>query len=60
MAVLSAVQHNPVIRAFYQRLVARGKHKKVALTACIHKMLTILNAMMRDDLCWKNLQETTS
>jgi len=60
MAVLSAVQHNPIIRALYQRLVARGKHKKVALTACIHKMVTILNAMMRDGLCSKNLQETTS
>lgn len=59
MAVLSAVQHNAVIRNFYQRLVENGKHKKVALTACIHKMLTILNAMIRDGVCWKNLQETT-
>lgn len=58
MAVLSAVQYNAVIRKFYQRLVENGKHKKVALTACIHKMLTILNAMIRDGLCWKNLQIT--
>ncbi len=58
MAVMSAVQHNPEIRRFYQRLVENGKHKKVALTACIHKMVTILNAMIRDGVCWKNLQET--
>jgi len=52
MAVMSAVQHNPTIRRFYQGLVERGKHKKVALTACIHKMVTILNAMIRDGICW--------
>jgi len=57
MAVLSAVQHNPVIRAFYQRLVENTKYKKVALAACIHKILTILNPMIRDGFCWKNLQE---
>lgn len=52
MAALSAVQHNPTIRAFYRRLVAQGKHKKVALTACIRKMLIILNAMIRDGVYW--------
>lgn len=52
MAALSAVQHNPIIRAFYRRLVAQGKHKKVALTACIRKMLIILNAMIRDGVYW--------
>lgn len=58
MAVMSAVQHNPEIRRFYQRLVANGKHKKVAITACMHKMIIILNAMIRDGRCWENLQET--
>jgi len=58
MAVLSAVQHNPDIRRFYERLLENGKHKKVALTACIHKMIIILNAMIRDGVCWKNLQIT--
>jgi transposase len=53
MAVLSSVQHNPVIRAFYRRLVAQGKHKKVALVACIHKMVIMLNAMVRDGRKWK-------
>jgi len=52
MATLTSIQHNPVIRDFYQRLVAAGKHKKVALTACIRKMVTILNAMVRDGVCW--------
>jgi hypothetical protein len=46
MAALVATRFNPVIRAFYQRLEAAGKPKKVALTACMRKLLTILNAMM--------------
>lgn len=48
MATLSAVRFNPAIRAFYARLVASGKLKKVALVACMRKLLTILNAMVRD------------
>ena len=48
MAALVATRHNPVIRAFYQRLLAAGKPKKVALVACTRKLLTILNAMARD------------
>ncbi len=48
MATLTATRHNPVIRAFYQRLVAAGKLKKVALVACMRKLLTMLNAMVRD------------
>lgn len=54
MATLVATQHNPVIKAFYQRLLANGKLKKVALTACMRKLLTILNAMMRDQKHWKS------
>lgn len=53
MAMLSAIQHNPVIKRFYTRLVENGKHKKVAITACMHKMITILNAMVRDDRAWQ-------
>ena len=52
MATMSAVQCNPVIRDFYDRLVANGKHKKVALTAAMRKFLTILNAMVRDNAEW--------
>lgn len=47
LAALSGVRCNPVIKAFYEHLLARGKEKKVALVACMHKILTILNAMMR-------------
>ena len=53
MATLVAARHNPVIRQFYERLLAKGKLKKVALTACMHKMLTILNAMVRDNKPWQ-------
>jgi transposase len=52
MAALVAVRHNPVLRAFYQRLLAAGKPKKVALTAAMHKLLTILNAMLRHRTRW--------
>ena len=47
MATLAAITHNPVIRAHYRRLVDAGKLKKVALVACMRKLLTILNAMAR-------------
>jgi transposase len=53
MAMMSAIQHNPLIKRFYQKLVASGKHKKVALTACMRKMVTLLNAMVRDNQEWK-------
>ena len=52
MATLSATLCNPVIRSFYKRLVAQGKHKKVAITACMRKFITILNAMVRDQVEW--------
>lgn len=52
MATLSAIRHNPVIREFYQRLIARGKIKKVALVACMRKLLTILNRMLMDNTIW--------
>jgi transposase len=52
MGAVVAIRHNPVIKAFYERLIARGKSKKLALTACVHKMLIMLNAMVRDHLPW--------
>jgi transposase len=52
MATVSAIRCNPVIRHFYQRLVQAGKPKKVALTAAMHKLLTILNAMMKQQAHW--------
>lgn len=53
MAMLSAIQCNKTMKSFYRRLVAEGKHKKVALTACMRKMMTILNAMVRDGNAWQ-------
>jgi transposase len=52
MATLSATQCNPVINAFYRKLVSQGKHKKVALTACMRKFITILNAMVKNKTVW--------
>jgi transposase len=54
MSALVAARFNPVIRAFYQRLCAAGKAKKVALTACMRKLLTILNAMMKHRTRWEH------
>jgi transposase len=48
MSTLSAIRYNPISKVHYEQLVKRGKEKKVAITACMRKMLTILNAMMRD------------
>jgi transposase len=53
MGTLVAVQRNPVIRAYYDRLLAAGKPKKVALTACMHKLLLILNALLRQRVPWQ-------
>jgi transposase len=56
MAALVATRKNPVIRTFYQRLCQAGKAKKSALTACMRKLLTILNAMVKSRTPWR--QET--
>ncbi len=53
MGTLVATRHNPVIKAFYERLCAAGKAKKVALTACMRKLLTILNAMLKHRTPWQ-------
>lgn len=53
MATLTAVRHNPVIQAFYERLRQAGKAPKVALTACMRKVLTILNAMVKSNVPWQ-------
>jgi transposase len=52
MSVLSAARYNPVIRDFHQRLLASGKKPKVALTACMRKLLTILNVMVKNQTTW--------
>lgn len=53
MCTLVAVRHNPVLKAFYQRLRAAGKAPKVALTACMRKLVTILNAMLKHRTPWQ-------
>ncbi|MBQ4862852.1 IS110 family transposase [Pseudoalteromonas sp. MMG013] len=53
MAMMSAIQSNPVFKSTYQRLVAAGKPKKVALIACVRKMIVILNSMLRDGVMWE-------
>ena len=58
MATLVATRHNAVIRAFYARLCAAGKPKKVALTACMRKLLTILNSMLHTQSPWKPASTT--
>jgi len=55
MATLTATRRNPVIKTFYQRLIVAGKLPKVALVACMRKLLTVLNAMVRTNKPWENL-----
>ncbi len=53
MAMMSAIQSNPVFKEIYQRLVCAGKPKKVAIIACVRKMIVILNSMLRDGTMWE-------
>lgn len=53
LSAMVAIRYNPDIKRFYQRLLRTGKHKKVALTACIRKIVTALNAMLRDNKPWQ-------
>ena len=53
MAAVSAVRHNPPLAAFYRRLRERGKPAKVALTAVMRKLLTILNLMLKTHTAWR-------
>jgi len=54
LSAMVATRFNPDIKRFYERLVSAGKHKKVALTACIRKIVTALNAMLRDNKPWQS------
>ncbi|UTY45992.1 IS110 family transposase [Sinorhizobium fredii] len=54
MAALVAIRHNPIFKAFYDRLTGRGRPKKVAIVAVIRKLLTVLNAILRDQKPWQN------
>jgi len=52
MSTLNAIHFNPVIKSFYDRLRVAGKLPKVAITACMRKLLTILNTMIKNRTCW--------
>lgn len=54
LSAMTAIRFNPEIKKFYERLLSNGKHKKVALTACIRKIVTALNAMLRDNINWRH------
>jgi len=56
MAALSASKHNPVLKLFYNHLLAKGKSKKVALTAVLRRLLTMANAIIRDQKPWRQAQ----
>ena len=53
MATLTAIRHNLQIRYFYQRLCSTGKAKKVAIVACMHKLLIVMNAMIKNNQAWQ-------
>ena len=52
VSMLSAIQYDPKIKSLYERLVAAGKAKKVAIVACKRKQLTVLNALMKNGTHW--------
>ena len=60
MAALVGSRHNPVLRAFYQRLRLAGKPAKVALTACMRKLLTIINMMLKHGRPWSSQLSQTA
>ena len=60
MGTLSAIRHNSVLSAFYQRLISNGKERMVAVVACMRKLLVILNAMVRDERPWSPVHPNQS
>ena len=53
MATLAATRYNPVVKRWYQKLLASGKPKKVAIVACMRKLLVVLNAMLKTKTRWQ-------
>ena len=53
MPTITATRYNPALRAFHERLIAAGKPKRVALVACMRKLLTMLNAMLMRGAAWR-------
>ena len=60
MATLAAIRHNPVVRGWYEHFLAAHKPKKVAITACMRKLLVVLNAMLKHHTRWQATAPTTA
>lgn len=60
MAALVGLRHNPVIKAYYAHLKSKGKESKVAIVACMRKLLTIMNTMVKTDQLWSNLEKSSA
>ena len=60
MATLVAIRHNPTIKVFYQRLKAKGKESKVAIVACMRKLITILNTLIKKNELWQNEESVSA
>ncbi len=54
MATIAGIRFNVSLKTFYERLVLKGKPKKVAITACMRKLITILNSMLKNDKEWEH------
>jgi transposase len=60
MATIVAIRHNETIKRFYQRLKAKGKESKVAIVACMSKLLTIVNLLIKNNEVWKNAESVSA
>ena len=60
MATIVAIRHNETIKSFYQRLKAKGKESKVAIVACMRKLLTIVNLLIKNNEVWKNAESVSA
>ncbi|MFN7892003.1 MAG: transposase, partial [Pirellula sp.] len=60
MATIVAIRHNETIKRFYQRLKAKGKESKVAIVACMRKLLTIVNLLIKNNEVWKNAESVSA
>jgi transposase len=54
MAAIVAIRHNPAIKTFYEHLKSQGKVSKVAIVACMRKLITLLNLLVKSDQLWQN------
>ena len=60
MTALSSIRHNPIIKAFYLHLKAKGKESKVAIVACMRKLITILNLMIKNNELWRKAESVSA